>query len=249
MLRTEQPEVPKDLEKYWKPRPLIANKEFGQLLRASRAKLRLSLREVAGLSRNITRLIGDERYSVSSSSFCDYERFNAPPRHLHKAITLCSLCGLQFHVFLKAIGIVLAEAGPEPIPDHLARRVLDIESVEDSNNNDTSGRSGFVQQMLERCEEIPFFLRQSIGPLSGLEDASLDDFFWIGGEYDVLHPCLANGLFAIVNRREKRPIHFTSKPAWQQPVYIILTRTLSEVLDYCLRHQVEFKVPLSNLRG
>jgi hypothetical protein len=27
-----------------------------------------------------------------------------------------------------------------------------------------------------------------------------------------------------VNRRERRPIHFTSKPAWQQPVYVILMR-------------------------
>ena len=176
------------------------------------------------MSRNIARLLGDERYLVSPSSLCDYELFNAPPRHLHKAITLCSLCGLQFHVFLKAIGIVLAEAGPEPIPDHLARRVLDMESVDNSNGNDTSGRSGFLEQMLERCEEIPFFLRESIGPLSGLEDASLDDVFWIGGEYDVLHPCLANGLFALVNRRDKRPIHFTSKSAWQQPVYVILMR-------------------------
>ena len=224
MLQTEQPDVPKDLAKHWKPRPLVTDKKFGQLLRASRAKLGLSLREVAGMSRNIARLLGDERYLVSPSSLCDYELFNAPPRHLHKAITLCSLCGLQFHVFLKAIGIVLAEAGAEPIPDHLARRVLDMESVENSDDNDMSGRSGFLAEMLERCEEIPFFLRESIGPLSGLEDASLDDFFWIGGEYDVLHPCLANGLFALVNRRDKRPIHFTSKPAWQQPVYVILMR-------------------------
>ena len=87
-----------------------------------------------------------------------------------------------------------------------------------------SGRSGFLEQMLERCEEIPFFLRESIGPLSGLEDASLDDVFWIGGEYDVLHPCLANGLFALVNRRDKRPVHFTSKSPWQQPVYVIQMR-------------------------
>ena len=224
MLQTEQPDVPKDLAKHWKPRPLVTERKFGQLLRASRAKLRLSLREVARMSRKIAGLLGDERYLVSPSSLCDYELFNAPPRHLHKAITLCSLCGLQFQVFLKAIGIALAEAGPEPIPDHLAHRVPDMEFVEDSNGNDTSGRSGFLQQMLERCEEIPFFLRESIGPLSGLEDASLDDFFWIGGEYDVLHSCLANGLFALVNRRDKRPIHFTSKPAWQQPVYMILMR-------------------------
>jgi len=233
MLQTEQPDVPKDLAKHWKPRPLVTDKKFGQLLRASRAKLGLSLREVAGMSRNIARLLGDERYLVSPSSLCDYELFNAPPRHLHKAITICSLCGLQFHVFLKAIGIVLAEAGLEPIPDHLARRVLDMESVENSDDNDIPGRSGFLEQMLERCEEIPFFLRESIGPLSGLEEASLDDFFWIGGVYDVLHPCLANGLFALVNRRDKRPIHFTSKPAWQQPVYVILMRNGTYLCACC----------------
>jgi hypothetical protein len=87
--------------------------------------------------------------------------------------------------------------------------------------------------MLERCEEIPFFLRQSIGPLSGLEDPSLDDFFWIGGEYDVLHPCLVNGLFALVNRREKRPIHFASKPPWQQPVYVIVMRNGTYLCACC----------------
>jgi hypothetical protein len=224
MLQTQQPEVPKDLAKHWKPQPLVTDKKVGQFLRVSRAKLRLSLREVARMSRNIAGLLADERYFVSPSSLCDYELSSVPPRHFHKEITLCSLYGLQFHVFLKAIGIVLAEAGTEPIPDHLARRVLDMESVENSDHTDLPGRSGFLEQMLQRCEEIPFFLRESIAPLSGLEDASLDDFFWIGGEYDVLHPCLANGLFALVNRRDKRPIHFTSKPAWQQPVYVILMR-------------------------
>jgi len=233
MLGSEQPEVPRDLGKYWKPRPRAKNKNFGQLLRASRTKQHLSLREVAGMSRNIAGLLADERYFVSPSSLCDYELSSVPPRHFHKAITLCSLYGLQFHVFLKAIGIVLAEAGTEPIPDHLARRVLDMESVENSDHNDLPGRSGFLEQMFERCEEIPFFLRESIAPLSGLEDASLDDFFWIGGEYDVLHPCLANGLFALVNRRDKRPIHFTSKPAWQQPVYVILMRNGTYLCACC----------------
>jgi hypothetical protein len=233
MLQTEQPDVPKDLAKHWKPRPLVTDKKFSQLLGASRAKLGLSLREVARMSRDIARLLGDERYLVSPSSLSDYERFNAPPRHLHKAITLCSLCGLQFHVFLKAIGIVLAEAGSEPMPDHLARRVLDMKFVENSNDNDVSGGIGFLEEILKRCEEIPFFLRESIGPFSSLEDASLDDFFWIGGEYDVLHPCLTNGLFALVNRRDKRPIHFTSKPAWQQPVYVILMRNGTYLCACC----------------
>ena len=186
------------------------------------------------MSHNIAGLLGDERYFVSPSSLCDYELFNAPPRHFHKAITLCSLYGLQFHLFLKAIGIDLAEAGTEPIPDHLARRVLGAESVDDhSNDNNMPGRSGFLEQLLERCKEIPFFLRESIGPLSGLENTSLDDFFWIGGEHDALHPCLANGLFALVNRREKRPIHFTTRPPWQQPVYVILMRNGTYLCACC----------------
>jgi hypothetical protein len=224
MLRAEQPDVPRDLGRHWKPRPLVTDEKVGQLLRTSRTKLRLSLREVARTSHTIADLLGDERYFVSPSSLCDYELCSSPPRHFQKAITLCSLYGLQFHVFLKTIGINLAEAGTEPIPDRFVRRVLDTEFIEHSDHDDIPNRSGFLEQVLERCEEIPFFLRESIGPLSGLEDASLDDFFWIGGEYDVLHPCLANGLLALVNRREKRPIHFTSKPPWQQPVYVILMR-------------------------
>lgn len=224
MLRAEQPEVPRDLGRHWKPRPLVTDKEFGQLLRTSRAKLHLSLREVSAQSRTIARLLEDERYFVSPSSLCDYELLNAPPRHFHKAITLCSLYGLQFHVFLKAIGIAMAESGTEPIPNHLAHSVLSTEPPESSTDNNVLGQSGFLEQMLERCKEIPFFLRESIGPLSGLEKPSLDDVFWIGGEYDVLHPSLANGLFALLNRRDKRPIHFTTKPPWQQPVYVILMR-------------------------
>ena len=224
MLQTEQPEVPQDLGTHWKPQPLVTHKKLGQLLRASRTKLQLSLRDVAGITRKIARLLGDERYSVSPSSLCDYELFNAPPRHFHKAIAVCSVYGLEFHIFLKVIGIALSEAGTEPIPDHLMHRALGTDSIENSDDNHTLGRSGFLDQLLERSEEIPFFLRKSIGPLSGLEDASLDDFFWIGGEYDVLHPYLANGLFALVNRRDRRPIHFTSKPAWQQPVYVIQLR-------------------------
>jgi hypothetical protein len=202
----------------------MADKQLGRLLRDSRTKLHLSLREVAGMSRNIARLLGDERYLVSPSSLCDYELFSTPPRHVHKAITLCSAYGLPFHFFLKAIGIGLDQAGKEPIPDHLVNRGTDAGSAKRPNDNDVPGWSGFLEQMLERVGEIPFFLRKSIGSLSGLEGPSPNDFFWIGGEYDVLHPCLANGLFAIVNRRDRRPIHFASKPVWQQPLYVIRMR-------------------------
>jgi hypothetical protein len=233
MLQTEQPEVPTDLGRHWKPGPLVKDKDLGLLLRRSRTKLRLSLREVGGMSRNIARLLGDERYFVSPSSLCDYELFSAPPRHVHKAITLCSVYGLPFHAFLKAVGIAIGEAGKDPIPDHLAQRDIDTEPEEHSDDNDTPDLSGFLGHLLERSGDIPAFLRKSVGPLSGLDDPSLDNCFWIGGEYDVLHPCLANGLLALVNRRDRRPIHFTSKPAWQQPLYVILMRNGTYLCASC----------------
>jgi hypothetical protein len=108
------------------------------------------------------------------------------------------------------------------MPDHFVSRVPRVEAAEELDTKVAVGK--FLEQFLERCEEVPFFLRESIGSLSGQEDASLNDFFWVGGKYDVLHPYLTNGLLALVNRRRKRPTYFTSKPLWQQPLYVLLKR-------------------------
>ena len=222
LLMTREPAVPKDLAKQWKPRPLPREGKVGPLLRSARMTMHLSLREASGLSRKVADLLGDDRYFISPSSLCDYELLNTAPRQFQKAITLCSLYGLRFQTFLKTIGIVPEEAGREPIPDHFTSRVPRVEAAERLDTALASG--GFLEQFLERCEEVPFFLRESIGSLSGLENASLNDFFWIGGTYDVLHPYLANGVLALVNRRRKRPFYFTSEPLWQQPLYLLLKR-------------------------
>ena len=221
LLITNEPEVPKDLGKQWKPRPLSGESKVGPLLRNARITMHLSLREASGISGKVADLLGDDRYFVSPSSLCDYELLNTAPRHFQKAITLCSLFGLQFQTFLKAIGIDPEEAGGEPMPDHFAFRNQRV--VATDLDNPLAG-GGFLEKLLERCEEVPFFLRDSIGSLSSLEDASLSDLFWVGGKYDVLHPYLMNGLLALVNRRRKRPFYFTSRPLWQQPVYVLLKR-------------------------
>jgi hypothetical protein len=222
LLMTKEPEVPKDLAKQWKPRPLSREGKVGPMLRSARITMRLSLREASEISGKIADLLGDDRYFISPSSLCDYELLNTAPRPFQKAITLCSLYGLGLQAFLRTIGIAPEEAGREPMPDHFVSRVPPVEAAEESDSKVASG--GFLDQFLERCEDVPFFLRESIGSLSGIEDASLNDFFWLGGKYDVLHPYLTNGLLALVNRRRKRPSFFTSKPLWQQPLYVLLKR-------------------------
>ena len=85
-------------------------------------------------------------------------------------------------------------------------------------------RAGFLEQLLERSGEIPFFLRDCLHWFAGSSRVSLDDFFWIGGEDDALHPYLENGLVALVNRRRRLAQHFAAKPLWQQPIYVIVIR-------------------------
>jgi hypothetical protein len=68
------------------------------------------------------------------------------------------------------------------------------------------------------------FLRDSLGYFAGSAHVSIDDFFWVGGDDDPLHPYLAEGLLVMVNRRRKTPFHLASKPWWQQPLYVILMR-------------------------
>ena len=222
LVMAEEPRVPKELAKHWKPRPLSQEEELGALLHNARITMRLSLREASQVTRKIADLLGDDRYFISPSSLCDYELSNTAPRHLQKDITLCSLYGLRFQTFLRAIGIGPEAADSEPMPNHFISRFMHVDSAEDLDDKPVGG--GFLGQLLERCEEVPFFLRESVAPLSGLGDVSLNDFFWVGGKHDVLYPYLANGFLALVNRRRKRPFHFPSKPLWQQPLYVLLKR-------------------------
>ena len=166
-------------------------------------------------------LLGDERYFVSPSSLSDYEVLDTPPRHFHKAVTLCSLYGLQFNFFLKTIGIDPEELGKEPIPDRFVGRAS-LQATGASGEEPDS--DGFLGELLRECGETPFFLRDSIETISGLADVSLDDCFWVGGERNPLHPYLTNALLVIVNRRKRKPVYFRSKPLWEQPLFLVLKR-------------------------
>lgn len=222
-LHFDPPEVPTELARQWKPRPLSRDvRSVAALLRHARATMHVSLREASEVSRRIADILRDARYYVSPSSLCDYELHNTAPRRIQTAITLCSLYGLPLQTLLEAMRIDLEDTGTEPMPDQFGSRVSAVSSPE--NQDATNEQSGFLGHLLEQSEEVPFFLRQSMEVLSGLGDVSLNDFFWVGGRQDVLHPYLENGLLALVNRRLRRPVHFASKPLCQQPVYVLLKR-------------------------
>jgi hypothetical protein len=223
LLEGPVPKVPLQLAKLWKPLPLKERKNFGQLISQARLDASLSFRESEALSRRISDANKDERYRISSTSLCDYEIEGTPPRSLHKVITLCCVYGIAFRSLLLSIGIPIEQTGKDAMPDHLVGRTSPGTSLARSDESPT-GSSGFVEGMIEEYQEIPFFLRNSVASLTGLRNTSVNDFFWIGGELEPLHPYFANGLLAVVNRRRKTPFHFPAKPLWKQPVYLLLRR-------------------------
>jgi len=223
-LGVEQPEVPKDLSKHWTPEVLTTELKLSHLVRSARTRLHLSLREASAMTRRIAELLGDERYAISQSSLSDYEVLDTPPRHFHKALSLCVVCGLPVPMFLKAIGILPETSGIESMPDYFVSRASPQSISNTALGDDKVLADGFLEKLLGECGGVPFFLRNSIEEISGLSGVSLDDFVWIGGERNPLHPYLNNGLLVAVNRRKKRPTYLRSKPLWQQPIYVLQKR-------------------------
>lgn len=228
--RPEPPIVPRDLARRWKPQVLPPDTNLGARLRRARAKMNLSLREAAGMSQRVAEMFSNPHYRMSASSLYDYEESADSPRDYRKIASLCSLYGLQLRLFLDAIGMAGKDDPVQSMPDHLMlRRRPSATATEPSTGQ---MESGVLQHLLEQIGDLPLFLRNSLDTLSSSPKIALDDFYWIGGEHNVLHPYLYNGLIAIVNRRRKTAFHFASKPLWQQPIYLILRRD-GEYLAAC----------------
>ncbi|MGE5109365.1 MAG: hypothetical protein ACM3JB_00815 [Acidobacteriaceae bacterium] len=222
LLHSEEPEVPTDLARRWKPQPLSSDESFGQLLKRTRRTRNLTVREAAEISRTVAEALNEERYMTSASSLSDYELHDTAPRDFHKIITLCSIYGLHYAAVMQRLGVDTRAAGAESMPDRYLSRANSAVAAENASAGEVP--TGYLEKLMAACEEIPFFLRHSLEYFSGPARVSLDDFFWVGGDHDPLHPYLEKGLVVMVNRRRKTPIHFASKDLWQQPIYIVLKR-------------------------
>jgi hypothetical protein len=234
LLNPQQPEVPAELAKHWRPLGLKGNDaKLSHLLRTARLRMGLSFREASAKSLQVAAELGDKQYFAAPGSLSDYEADDVPPRHAHKAITLCAIYGLNFFTLLKSIGLHMEDTGGDPIPDRLVPRTIPAGSRGSADETDTPPENGFLGQLLKRSGHLPLFLRKSLFRLSGLTDLSIHDFFWVGGESNPPHPVLINGLVVIVNRLRKKPIYFRSKPLWQQPIYVLLKRDGTYVCGCC----------------
>jgi hypothetical protein len=233
LVRPEQPAVPREFAKRWKPDALSSRpSELGALLRQARLRMGLSFREASAISRQMANQLGDPSYFTAPGSLSDYESGNNPPRHVHKIIVFCVAYSLNFQSMLQSLEMSPRDAGQEPIPQVLTGEVS--AASETGSAPVETEQAGFLGNLLAEFGDVPFFLRNSLQTISGLRSPSLKDCFWIGGARES-HPYLAGGILAFVNRQKKKPNDCGSKPMWQQPLYIVLKRDGTYMCGCCSR--------------
>jgi len=228
MGRSECPEVPAALANFSKPEPLASVERSGELgnwIRTSRIRSGLHFREASLQTAHIAKLMRDSRYFIASGSLSDYETTNRPPRHIHKILSLCALYGLEFQTFLERCGLPLEQLGRDPFPDHLwprqaAGSLVQAAAAQDQLLSGSLSLRGLVEQL----SPLPHFLAAALSRTTGLSSPSLHDVFWLDGTRASIHSRLQRSLFALVDRRKKRPRTESQRPASEQSLYVLLKR-------------------------
>jgi hypothetical protein len=199
-----------------------------QWIRRSRVRTGLSFREASQMTRSIARRLANPHYFAAASTLSDYETLAAPPRRIHKIIALCALYSIGFWDFLRASGLSLEGTGAEPMPDEWVAREYPFAGPRaDWATRETLGQersNDFWETLLKRWQEIPLFLRNSLGEITSVPNFSFSDVFWVGADPNPIHPWLENAEFVAINRRVRKPVPWRGTTFWEQPLYLLLAR-------------------------
>jgi hypothetical protein len=214
---------------------------LGPLLRLARLAMGLSFRAASAKSRDLANLIGDERYFAASGSLSDYETLNSAPRHFHKMIAFSVIYSLPLKVILHALDLDLDEPGREPMPDLLTARSSAVGTGHIARS-ECGEQAGFARDLFEELQGVPVFLRKALGAIASLPRLSLKDIFYLGKTPGLVHPFLAGGVLAAVNRQKKKLNEGGSKPFWEQPLYIILKRDGTYHCGFCSRENTSLVI-------
>lgn len=216
--------------------------DLQQLLRIARLRVGISFRAASILSQRIADTLADQTYFAAPGTLSDYENVSPPIHHIQKIVSLCVLYCIDFWTFLRVGGLSVNELGHDPLPDEMIPRTGLPRNRPASENVEPrhlggGGSPGFLSTLVDEWEALPLFITSALPEISGLKNVSLSDIFWVGGNQNPIHPCLAGAALAAVNRRVKIPSRTTAPTVWEQPVYILLLRDGSYLCGSCVLRQ------------
>ena len=230
----KRPEVPQ--HNVTPARSIQEERRLGEQLRAARHRAGLSLREASVGSAEVARLLGDSRYFLASGSLSEYESLDAPTRRIHKLVSLSILYGFPFLTFLKHVGFADGLNGGEAMPDELVPRAIPSGLNPRIEPTPPTTPSDWNDPILSRSI-APHLVNEGWGAVVGLPRPGLHDLFWLGSTAENVSPHLSDGVIGVINRHRKKLLFCRAKPAWQQPLYLILHRDGSYECACCSRER------------
>jgi hypothetical protein len=239
MDRFLEPKVPSIFSRSWQPKERIfsdvrfrGGSKLGEFIRSARLTAGLTFREASSLSRRIAEHLQNNRYFAASGSLSDYEARNVPPRHVEKVVSLCILYGIPFSDFLSAMGLAPQEMGRDSLLPEVLRPPEEFVKLREMAYLNGHGYNPYPSTKTQAFDDLPSFVIEALFEGSGILQPSMRDVYPLGPEGEVLLP-YSGYLLTLVNRQKKRPIRLSSKPVWQQPVYLLRRRDGRFVCGSC----------------
>jgi hypothetical protein len=88
---------------------------FSTLVRVSRSRAGLTLREAHDMTMAVARLLGNHAYGIALGQLSDYEATVKLPRHIEKMMSLCMIYGIHPWDLMAAAGIRVDDSGKAPL--------------------------------------------------------------------------------------------------------------------------------------
>jgi hypothetical protein len=192
-------------------------------VRQARARAGLTLEKASLLSHEISQYLGRAQYAIAQSTLSEYEAQDAPPRHLEKVMTLCLLYGIRLSELVAASGTAHDELGQQAMPAHMMPG-RPFGEVFREQRKASPLETGTTSSLIEKIGAVPWFLASSLQRISGISHPSLRDFYWLSGNQPFLPTHTGGSMFALVDRRKKKPVRLPNSPSWQQPAWVLIDR-------------------------
>ncbi len=88
---------------------------FSTLIRVSRSRAGLTLRDARNLTLTVARLLGNRGYAIALGQLSDYEATDKLPRHVAKIMSLCIVYGIDLLDLMASAGIRVDDSEKAPL--------------------------------------------------------------------------------------------------------------------------------------
>lgn len=231
--------------------PSLSSQEFGKRLRAERENLRLSLRQVQDLSRDIANQRKDSEYYIAHSSLADFESGKQIP-NIYKLYTLSVIYRRQYEQLATLFDVPVSDAEKDhktlAFPQtHLVGAASQfaeaaILSSRELRERLRLERTNLLSKIIENWKDVPPALLQQIDWRDSL-------YGYIGMEDKTLDPIIRPGSFVQIDSRQRTIAPVKWHDDFDRPIFFFELRD-RYVCSWCELYGTQLiLVPTSQSHG